>query len=192
MKHQIKKLLVALALASALPAQAQLIHGNTFEFWNVTGPLTAGSATITGNLVVGGTQTTTGVQTFTAAPVMSALTASLPVFTNGSKALVSNAMTGTGNVVMSTSPTLVTPTLGAALATSINGVTIPVTTGTVALLASPTFTGTVNIPILNITTTASPAAAEACTAGRLVWDADYIYVCTATGVWKRAALTGGY
>jgi hypothetical protein len=51
---------------------------------------------------------------------VSGLTASLPVFTNGSKTLASNAMTGTGNVVMSTSPTLVTPTLGAALATSIS------------------------------------------------------------------------
>jgi hypothetical protein len=34
------------------------------------------------------------------------------VFTTAGKALVSNAITGTGNVVMSTSPTLVTPALG--------------------------------------------------------------------------------
>jgi len=34
------------------------------------------------------------------------------VFTNATKGLVSNAITGTGNVVMSTSPTLVTPALG--------------------------------------------------------------------------------
>ena len=40
------------------------------------------------------------------------LTASQAVFTNGSDQLVSNAITGTGNVVMSTSPTLVTPALG--------------------------------------------------------------------------------
>jgi hypothetical protein len=54
----------------------------------------------------------TGVVSVTAAPVLTALTASQAVFTNGSKALVSNAITGTGNVVMSTSPTLVTPILG--------------------------------------------------------------------------------
>ena len=48
----------------------------------------------------------TGVLTISAAPVLSALTASQAVFTNGSKALVSNAITGTGNVVMSASPTL--------------------------------------------------------------------------------------
>ena len=40
------------------------------------------------------------------------LTASVAVFTDASKNLVSNAITGTGNVVMSTSPTLVTPALG--------------------------------------------------------------------------------
>jgi len=43
---------------------------------------------------------------------LSGLTASLPVFTNASKALVSNPMTGTGSVVMSISPALVTPALG--------------------------------------------------------------------------------
>ncbi len=40
------------------------------------------------------------------------LTPSLPVFSNAGKALISNAMTGTGNVVMSNTPTLVTPHLG--------------------------------------------------------------------------------
>lgn len=44
---------------------------------------------------------------------VSGLTASLPVFTDANKALVSNTMTGTGNVVMSASPTL-TGTIGAA------------------------------------------------------------------------------
>jgi hypothetical protein len=29
------------------------------------------------------------------------------------------------------------------------------------------------------------------TAGDICWDANYIYVCTATNTWKRAALTGG-
>jgi hypothetical protein len=29
------------------------------------------------------------------------------------------------------------------------------------------------------------------TAGQISWDADYIYVCTATNTWKRVALTGG-
>jgi hypothetical protein len=29
-------------------------------------------------------------------------------------------------------------------------------------------------------------------AGQICWDANYIYVCTATDTWKRVALTGGY
>lgn len=42
------------------------------------------------------------------------------------------------------------------------------------------------------TTTQSPASNAACTAGMITWDASYIYVCTASGAWKRSALTGGY
>jgi hypothetical protein len=30
------------------------------------------------------------------------------------------------------------------------------------------------------------------TAGQISYDANYIYICTATNTWKRAALTGGY
>jgi hypothetical protein len=61
---------------------------------------------LAGNALVGGTLGVTGVTTFTAQPVLSSLTASRAVFTDGSKGLVSNALTGTGNVVMSASPTL--------------------------------------------------------------------------------------
>jgi hypothetical protein len=43
---------------------------------------------------------------WSSAPAISGLTASQAVFTDGSKALTSNALTGTGNVVMSASPTL--------------------------------------------------------------------------------------
>jgi len=57
-------------------------------------------------------QTVAGIKTLSSAPVLSSLTASRAVFTDGTKALTSNAITGTGDVVMSTSPTLVTPLLG--------------------------------------------------------------------------------
>ena len=57
-------------------------------------------------------------------------TASQAVFTDASKNLVSNAITGTGNVVMSTSPTLVTPALGTpSSATLTNATGLPVSTG---------------------------------------------------------------
>ena len=66
----------------------------------------------------------TGVLTITNAPVVSALTASQAVFTTAGKALVSNAITGTGNVVMSTSPTLVTPVLGTPTSGTLSGCTV--------------------------------------------------------------------
>ena len=53
--------------------------------------------------------TVNGLQAGTAA--FTGLTASLPIFTNSSKRPVSNAMTGTGSVVMSSAPTIAGPTL---------------------------------------------------------------------------------
>jgi hypothetical protein len=78
---------------------------------------------LAGAASVGGTLGVTGVATLTAQPVLSSLTASQAVFTDASKGLVSNAITGTGNVVMSASPTL-TGTLGAAAATFSGAVTL--------------------------------------------------------------------
>jgi hypothetical protein len=71
------------------------------------------------NVNVAGTLGVTGVATFSAAPIYSSLTASSAVATDASKALVSVTNTGTGNNVLATSPTLVTPVLGVASATSI-------------------------------------------------------------------------
>ena len=87
--------------------------------------VTAGGVGIAKNLYVGvnanvaGTLGVTGVATFSAAPIYSSLTASSAVATDASKALVSVTNTGTGNNVLATSPTLVTPILGAASATSV-------------------------------------------------------------------------
>lgn len=51
---------------------------------------------------------------------------------------------------------------------------------------------TVTLGTLIATDTSSPASNAACTAGTFYWDSSYVYVCTATGVVKRAAITGGY
>jgi len=53
--------------------------------------------------------------------------------------ITSTGVTGTGNVVFGTSPSLVTPTLGVATATSLNGLTITSSTGTFTLTNLKTF-----------------------------------------------------
>jgi hypothetical protein len=97
----------------------------------------SGGAGIAGAAYVGGVLNIAGATTLSSA------------LTYGGVAL-SNSVTGTGSMVLSSSPTLVTPTLGAALATSINGLTITSSTGTLTLTNAKTlsvsntltFTGT--------------------------------------------------
>lgn len=59
--------------------------------------------------------------------------------------------------------------------------------GTVFTTSSMTITG-----LVIISSVSSPASGAACTAGSFIWDASFLYLCTASGAWKRAALTGGY
>jgi hypothetical protein len=68
--------------------------------------ITAGGLGIAKNLYVG------GIASFSAQPIFTSLTASSAVATDASKGLVSVTNTGTGNNVLATSPTLVTPVLG--------------------------------------------------------------------------------
>ena len=104
------------------------------------------SPTFDGNVTVTGTTLLTGVATFTAAPVFSAATASQAVFTNGSKALVSNAITGTGNVVMSASPTLTGTIAGAAMTLSSTlGVTGATTLSSTVATGALTVTGAATV-----------------------------------------------
>jgi hypothetical protein len=87
--------------------------------------LQIGGLTVDDNATVAGTLGVTGATTLSSA------------LTYGGVAL-SNSVTGTGSMVLSTSPTLVTPTLGAATATSINGLTVSTTTGTLTLVNGST------------------------------------------------------
>jgi hypothetical protein len=105
--------------------------------FSLGGTLTvAAGASIVGSLAVAstasivGTANIDGVVTLGSKPILSTLTVSQAVFSDASKGLVSNAITGTGNVVMSTSPTLVTPILGTPTSGTLTNCTgLPLTTG---------------------------------------------------------------
>lgn len=103
----------------------------------------------------------------------SSLSASQAVFTDGSKNLVSNAITGTGNVVMSSNATLVAPALGTptnlvgtnitgtAAGLSIGGNAATATTaGTVTTGAQPAITsvGTLTTLVMSGTLSVGPSA----------------------------------
>lgn len=100
---------------------AMIVRGSTiikanFDVYNASSVSKFSVAQSTGNTLIAGTLGVTGVSTFTAAPIFSSGTASQTMELNGSKALVTVAITGTGNYVKSASPTL-TGTLVAASAT---------------------------------------------------------------------------
>ena len=58
--------------------------------------------------------------------------------------------------------------------------------GNVGITGNLTLSGLLTEPL---STKASNAPG---TTGQIAWDANYIYVCTATNTWKRTPLTGGY
>ena len=54
-----------------------------------------------------------------------------------------------------------------------------------------TISGNLTLTGLLSQTPATKTSTSPGTAGQISWDANYIYVCTATNTWKRVALTGG-
>ena len=56
--------------------------------------------------------------------------------------------------------------------------------------SSPSTLLDVNADTVRVRTARTPASASATgAAGEICWDANYIYVCTATNTWKRSALS---
>lgn len=62
--------------------------------------------------------------------------------------------------------------------------------GLKANTASPTFTGTVTTPNLIISTGTAPSTITSTgTKGQIAYDTGYLYICIATNIWRRVALT---
>lgn len=57
---------------------------------------------------------------------------------------------------------------------------------------TPTLPLEVKADSVRIVDTQTPDSNGTGTQGEIAWDADFLYVCTATDTWERAALTGGY
>ncbi len=62
-------------------------------------------------------------------------------------------------------------------------------TGTLGVSGVATFAASKGVVM---STSSSPLSGDAGTAGAITWDSTYIYICTASGAWKRVAMTGGY
>jgi hypothetical protein len=66
------------------------------------------------------------------------------------------------------------------------GVTVPTISSNDVLTNKSLTSPALTTPTLSSSTPASASASG--TTGTVVWDADYIYICTATNTWKRAAI----
>ena len=135
----------------------------------ITAPATGSTLTIADGktLTVNNTLTLTGTDTssvaFGAGGTVAYVANKLSVFaatTSAELAGVISDETGTGVLVFSNSPTLVTPTLGAALATSITAtsgnMTVSAASGNNSVNLVPTGTGTVDVANKRITSVAEP------------------------------------
>ena len=118
------------------------------------------------NATIGGTLAVTGVATLTAQPILSSLTASQAVFSDGSKGLASNAITGSGNVVMSASPTL-TGTIGAAAMTL--STPLPVASGGTGIAAITANTLMLGAGTSDVTLLAPGTSGNVVTSNGTVW-----------------------
>lgn len=100
----------------------------------------AGAGTVTQVSVVTANGFAGTVATDTTTPAITLTTSITGILQGNGTAISAASTTGSGNVVLSTSPTLVTPTLGVALATSINGLTVSTSTGTLTVANGKTLT----------------------------------------------------
>jgi hypothetical protein len=151
--------------------------GVYFPAANTTALTTNGVARLsvgpTGTVTIGGdtslnTFSVSGASTFTTAPIVSSTTALQAVFTGSDKSLVSNAITGTGNVVMSASPTLTGTIAGASQTLSGTLAVTGVITATGGVTGSLTGNVTGNVSGSAGSCTGNAATATALATGRTI------------------------
>lgn len=168
--------------------------GGSTAFSALTGSTNTTAAMVVGtgaSLAVSGSGTiaatnTTGVNG-AAVPASAAVLGS-----NSSSQLIALTPTGTGNPVLATSPTLVTPTLGAALATSLNGDTF--TSGTYTLTGSAgktlTFSNSLTLAGTDATTMTFPSTSGTITTLNLAQTFSAAKTFPASGILLTGSSTG--
>ncbi len=145
-------------------------------------------------------QTFTGVQTISSQPILSSLTVSSAVATDASKGLVSVTNTGTGNNVLATSPTLVTPNLGTPTTLILTSATgLPLTTGVTGVLPAGNITDSATALFFDVNRSTSQTIATTTftkfqlnsettdTAGTYDSSSNYRHTPTTAGVYLYAA-----
>lgn len=138
--------------------------GGGSAFSALTGGTNTAAAMVVGT---GASLATSGTGTITATNTTGVNGAAVPtsaavISSNASKQLTSATTTGSGNVVLATSPSLTTPSLGAATATTINGNTFTTGTYTLTGTAAKTlnFTNSLTLSGTDSTTMTFPGASD--------------------------------
>lgn len=132
--------------ASLTASNGGIVYSTASAFAILSGTATANQMLLSGSSTSPIWSTVTMPTTVAAGSILAANSANvlsavnstvgLKVLKNDTGTTSWNATTGTGDSVMATSPTLVTPALGAATATTINGLTITSTSGGTLTLAN--------------------------------------------------------
>ena len=162
-----------LTVLGIVSSQGNVIGGNL-----TTAGQVSATGNITGNYILGNGSQLTGLPaTYGNANVATFLAS-----------FGSNSISTTGNI---TSNNIITSGTSGNItgANIISAQTVSATgniTGANATVNNITVNSILSSPLQTKASTATG------TAGQVCWDANYIYVCTATNTWKRVALTGGY